>query len=195
MPAEITLEGLGSILEPELAAAPVRTGGTRASDSTYRLTSRRRRGDAHRVVASVLAILAIVGCVTAVLVLAIVPTAARLQDQIGSLSTRLQTTQSQLAAVDRTAARAAGREAHLTRTVGLLTRHMTGLERTVGGLQGSATASREATDGLHACFTALQEELSGLTLRTHSVRGHVTNVGLSESVAPAGACGAVFAGG
>ncbi len=195
MPAEITLDGLGSALDPEPRTGAARVAGTRASDSAYRLTSRRRRSDAHRVVASVLAILAIVGCVTAVLILAIVPTAARLQNQIGSLNTRLQAADTQLAAVQSSARRATGHEARLTRTVGLLSRHMHGLERTVGGLQGSATASRQATDGLHACFAGLQEQLSGLTLRTRSVRGDVTDVGLTDGVGPAGACGAVFASG
>jgi hypothetical protein len=42
------------------------------------------------------------------------------------------------------------------------------------------------------CFAQLQQELSGLTLKTRSVHGHVTNVGLSESMGPSAACGAMF---
>jgi hypothetical protein len=191
----MTLDGFGSTLEPELAAAPVRLPAARAGDGSYRLTSRRRRGDAHRVAASVLAVLAIVGCVTAVLILAVEPTAARLQGQIGTLDGRLQAAESQLAAVQKAAVHAASQGSHLTKAMGLLSRHMTGLDRTVHGLQGSAAADREASDGLRACFAGLQQELSGLTLRSRSVHGHLTNVGLSESVGPSGACGTAFAGG
>ncbi len=195
MPAEITLDGFGSGLEPGVASAGTRLPGTRTGDDAYRLTSRRRRSDAHRIVASILAVLALVGCVLAILLLAIEPTASRMQGNIASLSERLDVTESQLAALQTMTVRTARQGSRLTRSVGLLSRHMTGLGRTIHGLQGSSNATRDEADGLRACFGALQQELSGLTLRTRSVRGRVTNVGLSESVGAPPGCGAVFSGG
>jgi outer membrane murein-binding lipoprotein Lpp len=192
VPAQITLDELGGGLEAEFASAGARLPGTRAGDSAYRLTSRRRRGDAHRVFASVLAVLAIVGCVTAVLLLAIAPTASRMQSDITALSSRLDTADSQLSALQKTAVHTAREGSRLTRSVNILNRHMHGLGRTIHGLQGTTNATREETDGLRACFATLQAELSGLTLRTRSVHGHVTNVGLAESAGVPAACGAVF---
>lgn len=192
MPAQITLDGLGSGLEAELGEAAVRLPGTRAGDGPYRLTARRRRGDAHRIVASTLAVLALVGCVMAILILAVQPTATRMQNDIASLTERLGATESQLAAIQKMAAHTARQGSRLTRSIGLLTRHMTGLGRTIHGLQGSSNATRQETDGLRACFGALQQELSGLTVRTRSVHGHVTNVGLSDTAGVAPACGAMF---
>jgi hypothetical protein len=182
------LEDLGSALEPELAAPPSRTYDRRRDG----LTARRRRVDAHRIIGSILAVLALVGCVTAILMLAIGPTEARLQGDIGSLNTRLATTQSQLAALQKVAINAARRGSRLSRRIGLLDRHMTGLGRTVHGLQGSTTATREQVVGLRACFAALQQELSGLTLKTRSVHGHVTDVGLADTMGQSAACGAAF---
>lgn len=194
MPAEIRIDGPGSGLDPELLTTPVRLPGTRAGDRGYRLTSRRRRGDAHRVFASVLGVLALVGCVMAVLILAIQPTADRLQGQIGSLSSRLEAAESQLAALRQDVTHTARQASRLTRGIGLFSRHMSGLRRTVHGLQGSSATTREQTDGLRACFAQLQQELTGLTLKTRSVRGRVTNVGLSEATGPSAACGAMFGG-
>ena len=37
----------------------------------------------------------------------------------------------------------------------------------------------------------LQQELSGLTLRTRSAHGHVTDVGLSETMGRSAACGGI----
>jgi len=193
--AQITLDDLGSGLEAELASAGARLGGTRATDSSYRLTSRRRRSDAHRIVASTLAVLAIVGTVTAVLLLAIAPTASRMQNDIASLSSRLDTVDSQLAALQATTAHASRQTSHLTRTVNMLSRHLNGLGRTTHGLQGATNATSEATDGLRACFAALQAELGGLTLKTRSFRGHVTDVGLADTAGAPAACGAVFSNG
>ena len=139
-----------------------------------------------------LAVLALVGCVIAVLMLAIEPTAARMQGQIGSLSSRLEATESQVAALHKVVAHSARQGSQLSRSVGLLDRHMKGLQRTVHGLQGSSTVSREQTNGLRVCFAQLQQELSGLTLTTRSVHGHVTKVGLSEGMGPSAACGAMF---
>ena len=195
MPAEITLDGLGSALDAELRSAGTRLPGTRTGDGAYRLTSRRRRGDAHRVVASTLGVLAIVGCVMAVIILAIQPTASRMQNDIASLTERLGAAESQLAAIQRLTAHTAREGSRLSRSVGLLDRHLTGLGRTVGGLQGATSSTRNETDGLRACFSALQQELGGLTLKTRSVHGRVTNVGLSETVGAPSACGAVFSGG
>ena len=190
MPAEITLEDLGSALEPELITPPPRPYDRRRDG----LTARRRHSDAHKIVASILAVLALVGCVTAILVLAIEPTADRLQGDIGSLNTRLSTTQSQLAALQKIAVHTARQGSRLTRRVGLLDRHMTGLGRTVHGLQGSSSLTREQTEGLRACFADLQQELGGLTLRTRSVHGRLAGVGLSEPMGPSAACSAMFSG-
>ena len=194
MPAQITMDGPGSGLDPELVTTPAWLPSTRAGNGGYQLTSRRRRGDAHRVAASVLGILALVGCVIAVLILAIQPTAARLQGQIGSLSSRLEATESQVAALQKVVVQSARQGSHLTRSLGLLRRHMHGLQRTVHGLQSSSSLTREQTNGLRVCFAQLQQELRGLTFKTRSVRGHVTNFGLSETAGPSGACGAVFGG-
>jgi hypothetical protein len=194
VPAQITVDGFGSGIEAELERAAARLPGTRADDAPYRLTSRRRRGDAHRIVAATLAVLAIVGCVTAVLVLATQPTAMRMQNDIASLTERVDAAEGRLAALQKVTVHASRQGARLTRSVGLLSRRMSGLARTVRGLQGSAGVTREAADGLRACFGALQQELSGLTLRTRSVHGHVTDVGLSDAAGPAPACGAVFGG-
>ena len=96
----MTLDGLGSGIDAELASAGTRLPGTRAGDGAYRLTSRRRRGDAHRVIAATLGVLAIVVCVMAVLILAIQPTASRMQNDIASLTERLSATESRAAAAD-----------------------------------------------------------------------------------------------
>jgi hypothetical protein len=171
VPAGITLEEFG------------RRGG---------LAARRRRGDVHRIVASVLAVLALVGSVVAILLLAIAPTAARLDGDIGSLNARLSATQSQLAALQTMAAHTAAQGSRLTRRVRLLNRHAAGLSRTVHGLQGASTLFRDQSDGLRACFSELQRELSGLTLHTRTVRGTVRSVGLSQSAGLSPACGAAF---
>ena len=192
MPAEITLDDLGSGFDAELASAGARLSGTRAGDGGYRLTSRRRRSDAHRIIASTLAVLAIVGCVTAVLLLAVAPTASRMQSDIATLSSRLDFAESQIAGLHKTAAHATRQTSHLTRTVNMLSRHMSGLGRTIHGLRGATNATGEETDGLRACFAALQAELGGLTLKTRSVRGHVTDVGLADTAGAPAACGAVF---
>jgi hypothetical protein len=189
------LDGFRSGLEPGATSAGTRLPTTRSGDGGYRLTSRRRRGDTHRVVASILAVLALVGCVMAILMLAIEPTASRMQGNIASLSERLGAAESQLATLQKMTVRNARQGSRLTGRVGLLNRHMTGLGRTLHGLQGSSNATREETDGLRACFGALQQELGGLTLRTRSVHGHVTNVGLSDTVGAPAVCGAVFSGG
>jgi hypothetical protein len=146
-------------------------------------------------VASALAVLAIVGCVTAVLILAIQPMASRMQDDIASLTERLGATESQLSALRQMTAHTARQGSRLTQRLGLLDRHLTGLGRTVDGLQSGSNSVREEADGLRTCFGALQQELSGLTLNTRSAHGHVTDVGLSDTAGPAPACGGVFSRG
>jgi phage shock protein A len=143
----------------------------------------------------VLAVLALVGCVAAILLLAIAPTAARLQGDVASLDTRLASTQSQLTVLQSMAVHAASQGSRLTKGVRRLTHRIAGLSRTVHGLQGSSTIIREQSDGLRACFAELQQELSGLALRTRSVHGRVRSVGLSETAGLSAACGAAFSGG
>jgi len=182
------MDDVGSALEPELIAPPLRPFDRRRDG----LTARRRRGDAHRVVACMLAVLALVGCVMAILMFAIEPTAARLQGDIGSLHTELATTQNQLAALQKLAVHTARQGSRLTRRVGLLDRHMAGLGRTVHGLQASSSLTREQTAALRACFADLQQELGGLTLKTRSAHGRVTDVGLTDTIGQSAACGGMF---
>ena len=73
---------------------------------------------------------------------------------------------------------------------GLKARHL--LRRSGYSVEDHHLATRDETDGLRTCFGALQQELGGLTLRTRSVHGHVTDVGLSDAVGAAPACGALF---
>ncbi|HEY2319585.1 MAG TPA: hypothetical protein VGH67_14865 [Solirubrobacteraceae bacterium] len=190
----MTTEELGSGLDRELVAGPVRPRWVQ-DPRRDALTARRRRGDVHRIVACALAVLALVGCVTAVLVLAIAPTEARLDADIASLNTRLTSTQSQLAALQTMAAHTASRGSRLTRRVRVLGHHVAGLSRTVHGLQGDSTLMREQADGLRACFGELQQELSGLTLQTRRVHGKLRSVGLSDAAGLSPACGAAFAHG
>jgi septal ring factor EnvC (AmiA/AmiB activator) len=165
----------------------------RTGDRGY--TARPRRSDAHRIVASMLAVLALVGCVTAILLLAIAPTASHMQNDISSLRGRLDSADSQVAALQTAAVHSARQGSRLTKRVRVLDRHMTGLGRTIHGLQGSSNATREETDALRACFAALQAELGGLALRTHSVRGRVTDVGLTETASAPASCGAALSSG
>ena len=136
-----------------------------------------------------LAVLALVGIMMAILVLAIGPTAARLQDDIGSLSARLAATERRLTALQAMTVHAAARGSRLAKSVGPLRHRLGGLQRTVHGLQGSSTLARDQTAGMSACFAALQQELGGLMLRTRTVHGHVTDVGLSHTVGQSAACG------
>jgi hypothetical protein len=194
VPAGITIEELGPGLDSELTAGRLRAapGYDRRRDG---LTARRRRGDAHRIVASLLAVLALVGCAAAILLLAIAPTAARLQGKVASLDARLASTQDQLAALQRMTVHTASQGSRLTKGVRRLTHRVGGLSRTVHGLQGTSTLVAEQSGGLRACLTELQQELSGLTLTTRSVRGRVRSVGLSETAGLSPACGAAFSGG
>jgi hypothetical protein len=189
VPAQITLDELRSGLGAELSSPGARLPGAPAAGGSYRLTARRRRSDAHRIIASILAVLALVGCVTAVLVLAVAPTASRMQNDIRSLNTRLDTADSRLASLQSKAVHAARQGSRLRKRVGLLDRHLTGLSRTVHGLQGATSATREQADALRACFAALQDELGSLSVSTRSVHGRVTDVGLRDAVGAPTSCG------
>lgn len=192
VPAGITTKELE--LESEIAAGRLRPtpGYDRRRGG---LTARRRRGDVHRIVASVLAVLALVGCVAAVLLLAIAPTAARLQGNVASLDARLASTQSQLAALQTMTAHAASQSSRLSRGVRRLTHRIAGVSRTVHGLQASSMLLRQQSDGMRACFAELQHELNGLTVTTRWVRGRFRSVGLSQAGRLSPACTSVFSGG
>ncbi|MFL5863396.1 MAG: hypothetical protein ACJ780_21920 [Solirubrobacteraceae bacterium] len=192
MPAEITSEDNGSGLELERKPGPPSRPYDRRRNG---LTARRRRGDAHRIIASVLAVLALVGCVTAILLLAVAPTAARLEGDIDSLRTRLASTQSELAGLRAATVRMASRGSRLTLDLHRVRRHVAGLSRTMHGLQGSSTLAGEQTDGLRSCFAQLHQELAGLVLESHSVHGRITGVGLSDSAASSPACGTALGAG
>jgi hypothetical protein len=153
---------------------------------------RHRTGQVHAVVASTLAILALVGCVIAVLMLATEPTAAKLESEVGSLNSRLHAAQGQLARLHGIAAQATASEAGLQHAASGLRRKLTGLQRTVHGLQNGANLMQDEAAALRDCAPQLQQELAGLTLKSRSVHGRLTNVGLSDSIAPSSACQAVF---
>jgi septal ring factor EnvC (AmiA/AmiB activator) len=194
VPAGITIEELRPGVDSELTATRLRPalGHDRGHVS---LTGSRRPGEVHRIVACALAVLALVGCVTAILLLAIAPTAERLQGDVASLDGRLSATQSQLAALQAMTAHTTTQGSRLTRRVHGLTHRIAGLSRTVHGLQGSSTLVREQSDGLRACFAELQQELSGLAVTTRYVRGRVRSVGLTERAGVSRACSAAFSGG
>jgi hypothetical protein len=157
-------------------------------------TGRRRRADLRAVVASILGVLALVGCVIAILMLATEPTAAKLEAEIGSLNSRLGKAQSQLVRLQGRQRRAASQRSDLTKVVHDVDRHLTGLQRTVHGLQSSVNLGQEAQAGLRACVPQLQQELTGLILNTHSVSGRVTRVALSDPPVLSSACQALFSG-
>jgi hypothetical protein len=139
----------------------------------------RRSGNQRDVVASILGVLALVGCVTAIVILATQPTADRLQSEIASLDSRLGAARSQLMTLQSVIGHVTSQGSRLTRDVHRLDARAAGLQRTVHGLQSSTSLTREAAAGLRVCFPQLQQELSGLILKTRSVKGHVTSVGLS----------------
>lgn len=192
-------------MDPKLTREKARSGGrdrapgrqrpgARSAAQTRRRPGRRRRGDSRAIVASVLAVLALVGCVVAILMLATEPTAARLEREIGSLNRRLAAEQIQLAtlraAVDRTGAQGSA----LHRQVGHLDGRLTGLQRTVHGLQAVTSVAEEQAIGLRDCVPQLQQELTGLALRTRSVGGRVTSVGLRNPILLSAPCQSLFSG-
>jgi hypothetical protein len=151
---------------------------------------RRRRGDRRAIVASMLAVLGLVACVMAILMLATQPTAARLEGEIGALNRRLGADHTQLAAL----AAAVTHESTLTADLGRIAGRLHGLERTVHGLQTASVATENQAAGLRACVPELQRELTGLALRTRSVRGQVMSVGLSSPMLLSSSCEALFSG-
>lgn len=160
----------------------------------HAVTGRRRRADLRAVVASILGVLALVGCVMAILMLATEPTAAKLESEIGSLTTRLGTAQSQLVTLQAQASRSAAQRSNVTREMNGLKSHLVGLQRTVHGLQSSTTLWQEQQAGLRACVPQLQQELVGLSLKTSSVHGHVTRVGLSDPPLLSAGCQSLLSG-
>jgi hypothetical protein len=173
---------------PKLKLTPV-------PDRTHHAgTGRRRRADLRAVVASILGVLALVGCVIAILMLATQPTAAKLESEIGSLTSRLGAAQSQLVTLQAQVSRSAAQRRSVTRAVNGLKGRLVGLQRTVHGLQGSTTLGLEEQAGLRACVPQLQQELVGLSLTTRSVRGRVTRVGLNDPSALSAACQSLFSG-
>ena len=146
------------------------------------------------MVASTLAVLALVGCVAAILMLATEPTAARLERQIASLDQRLGTAHSQLAVLQGAVRRSIAREPGLVSDVTRLGERVTGLERTVHGLQSSTSLTGEQAAGLRDCLPQVQRELAGLTLRTRSINGRVTSVGLGDPVPVSASCEALLTG-
>jgi uncharacterized protein YoxC len=179
---------------------PVNRTGRRGVDLTDRrrgpVTRGRRRGrtDWHAIVASSLAVLALVGVVIAVLIMATEPTMSRLKNDVGALTRQLGSTHGQLTALQSAMARSAAHSAGLTRNVRRLDRHVSGLQRTVHGLQASSTITHEETAGLRDCVPQLQNELAGLTVRTRSAHGRVTDVGLSDAELISPACESVLLG-
>jgi hypothetical protein len=157
-------------------------------------TGRRRRADQHAVVASILGVLALVGCVIAILILATQPTAAKLEREIGSLNGRLGAARSQLVHLQAVAGRTASQGSSVKHAVSGLRGRLAGLERTVHGLQSATSVGQEEEAGLRACVPQLQQELAGLTLMTSSVKGRVTRVGLSDPPQLSPSCQALFSG-
>ena len=142
------------------------------------------------MVVSIIAVLALVGCVTAILMLATLPTASRLQGEITSLDTRLDAARSQVAALD-----AVGPSVDRLRhqVTGLSTR-LTRLAQTVHGLQSSTSLTQNQAAGLQACLPQVQQELDGLTLKTSSAAGRLTRVGLAVPPLLSPSCQALFSG-
>ncbi len=175
----------------ERGRRPAAAQSDRRSDQRRR---RRRQSSRPAIVASVLAVLALVGCVMAILMLATQPTATRLEREIGSLSRRLSADQSQLAtlraAVDRTGAGSSA----LHRQLGHIAGRLAGLQRTVHGIQAVTAVSQQQAIGLRDCVPELQQELTGLALQTRSVGGRVTSVGLRNPLLLSAPCQSLFSG-
>ena len=164
--------------------------GWPASRPHGRTGTRRRRADRRAIAGSALAVLALVGCVMAILMLATAPTAARLEREIGALSRRLDADQHQLAGLREAAVRDRAVHRRLTITTGRLT----GLARTVHGLQTATADDRAWTAGLQACVPQLQRELAGLAVETRQARGRVIGVGLRRGTLLSAPCQALLGG-
>ncbi len=144
--------------------------------------------------ASTLAVLALVGCVMAILMLATQPTATRLEREIGALSRRLAADQSQMATLRGAVGRTDARGGTLSRQLTRLSGRLGGLVRSVHGLQSATTTVQEQAVGLRDCVPQLQRELTGLALQTRSVHGRLTSVGLLNRVGLSVPCQALVSG-
>ena len=158
------------------------------------MTGRRRNGNVHAVVASTLAVLALVGCVIAILMLATQPTAARLESEVASLNHRLGATRGQLVKLQTALGHITSREPTLTTDLHRLGGRVAGLGRTVHGLQSNASLTQEQAAALHDCVPEVQRELAGLAVKTRSVNGRVISVGLSDSALVSPSCEALLSG-
>jgi hypothetical protein len=177
-------------VEAKITPEKVRIAGRPAD----RPGARRRRAEPRAILAAVLAVLALVGCVMAILMLATQPTAVRLEREIGSLNRRLAADQGQLASLRAAVDRTRARDGALTVQVGHVAGRLAGLQRTVHGLQGVAAVARTQAAGLRDCVPQLQQEVTGLVLQTRSVGGWVTSVGLRNPILLSAPCQSLFSG-
>jgi septal ring factor EnvC (AmiA/AmiB activator) len=181
--------------KPELVPPPLALGASRRANSRGdRVRRSRRRAQRHTVVASALAVLALVGCVAAILMLATLPTAARLQGEVASLNSRLDAAHTQLAKLQAGIARTDSQGSGVGHEVTRLSSRVAGLQATVHGLQDSTTLTGEQAAGLRACLPQVQQELAGLTLKTISSAGRLINVGLSVPALLSPSCEVLFSG-
>lgn len=177
-----------------------RTGAQRAGpasgDRSWRQTiPRRRRGrDIRPVMASILAVLAIVGAVTAVLILTAQSTTATLEGEIGALNGRVDAARREVAALQAGAARLTSQNVSAQTEVHRLGRGIAALRRTVAGLQSTGGIAQEQANAVRACVPQLQQELARLSLSTQSVKGRLTGVVLADSARLTPACRVVLSG-
>ncbi len=217
MKGQLTPETRQPGTEPDLALQPLRLTGqsgpvrraphpsrddrlgrrrrpSRTPSAGGRPAGRHRPGDRRAIAASALAVLALVGCVTAIVMLATAPTAARLEHEIGALSRRLGVDQSRLTELQAAVRRADRNGGRLTRSLGHIAGRLDGLQRTVHGLQGAAATVQNQAAGWRVCVPQLQQELSGLALQTRRIRGRLTSVGLRNPLPVSAPCQALFSG-
>jgi len=122
-----------------------RRGAGPPSRPRPRPASRRRRGDRRAIVASVLAVLALVGCVMAILMLATQPTAARLEHEIGALNRRLAADEIRLATLRATVVRTGARGSVLSRQLNHVAHRLTGHGESAGRRHEQATRHLDRT--------------------------------------------------
>lgn len=195
MSAEITRQAPLSGPGPELVFKPLRlTDQSRRRSRRPRTRGARTGGNQHAVVASILAVLALVGCVVAILMLATEPTAARLEREVASLNHRLNAATGQLTALEATATTLISQRSRLDTGLRRIGTQLTGVRRTVHGLQSATTLTQEQATGVRVCAAQIQQELAGVTLKTRTVNGHVASAGLSEPALLSPACAALFSG-
>ena len=193
-------------LRPGRPVRPLARGGVRrartegagqaSGDRSWRQTvpRRGRGGDIRAVVASIVAVLAIVGAVTAILILTAQSTTATLEGEIGVLNGRVDAARREVAALHAGAARLTTQNLSARTEMRQLGRGITALRRTVAGLQSTADRAQERANALRACVPQLQQELAGLSLSTHSVKGRLAGVALTDSAGLTPGCRVVLAG-